>query len=587
VKDSTVQKFAFCVAGTALTIAGPVSAQPAAGSAPAKAIPGLAVHLKPIADAQGRISTLDVELGFETFEAADPRRALRMPIIYANVVTSANAMTQFEARDANGPLRVTIEDDPREPLWHYRNWGFDRRPTGPVTVRYRLAISNELAPLGTAPPLELRNDSAALSGMGTSFLTLPQGENSYRLSVDWDLSALPAGSQAFSSFGEGRASLAEPAPASRFAQTYFMAGKVSGYPSPAPAQGFFSVWQGQTGFDSRELMGWTETMFKEFSGFFRDPELPRYGVFMRRNQVNPGGGAAMPQSFVVTYDKGTDVPDLKLTLAHEMLHSWNIGLDTPADTQAGWYTEGAAVVYARRLPLRFGLITPDDFLRDLNMFAGRYYTNALASTPNKDLPARYWEETRVRTLAYDRGSLYLNTVDDMIRKASRGARSLDDAIFAMMERRRAHPIGPADWEAVLQEQLGSGGKAAVKQFREMLAGGIVLPASDAFGPCFKRVQRPLRRYQLGFESKVLIEPERIIRNLVPGSNAERAGLLNGDRILVPIGQDAIQGDQDRQLTLQIRRGGQNFPITYLPRGETVMAYQWERIAGVPDQKCAL
>jgi hypothetical protein len=43
-------------------------------------------------------------------------------------------------------------------------------------------------------------------------------------------------------------------------------------------------------------------------------------------------------------------------------------------------------------------------------------------------------------------------------------------------------------------------------------------------------------------------------------------------------QDGIQADQHATLTLLIRRGDQTMSITYLPRGETVAAYQWRRIS---------
>jgi predicted metalloprotease with PDZ domain len=97
----------------------------------------------------------------------------------------------------------------------------------------------------------------------------------------------------------------------------------------------------------------------------------------------------------------------------------------------------------------------------------------------------------------------------------------------------------------------------------------------------------LRRYETGFEPQVLAEPRRIVRGVVGGSNAYRAGLRDGDEIVDPVPQDGIQGDQDLELTLKLRRGEQVFEISYLPRGEAVEAYQWERISGVPDSDCAL
>ena len=86
-------------------------------------------------------------------------------------------------------------------------------------------------------------------------------------------------------------------------------------------------------------------------------------------------------------------------------------------------------------------------------------------------------------------------------------------------------------------------------------------------------------------SVVLTEPSRIVRGLVIGSAAERAGLRDGDHIVKPVPQDAVQADQHATLSLLIERDGKEFAITYLPRGETVRAYQWRRVPGVPDTRC--
>ena len=80
---------------------------------------------------------------------------------------------------------------------------------------------------------------------------------------------------------------------------------------------------------------------------------------------------------------------------------------------------------------------------------------------------------------------------------------------------------------------------------------------------------------------------RIVRGLVPGSAAAKAGLQEGDEIVAPVGLDVVQGKQDATLTLQIRRDGKTFPITYLPRGEVTEAYQWRRVTGVPAKKCGI
>jgi len=115
----------------------------------------------------------------------------------------------------------------------------------------------------------------------------------------------------------------------------------------------------------------------------------------------------------------------------------------------------------------------------------------------------------------------------------------------------------------------------------------VIPASEAFGPCFRRVEKTLRRFDLGFGRESLFEEPRRVRGLVEGSEAAMAGLREGDTILRPMPLERVQADQDRKLRLPIQRGGEVLEIEYLPRGEPVQGYLWERIAETPDAGCAL
>ncbi len=236
-----------------------------------------------------------------------------------------------------------------------------------------------------------------------------------------------------------------------------------------------------------------------------------------------------------------------------------------------------AVYYARLLSLRAGQITPAQFLQDLNTTAGRYYTNALIATPNAEIPAPFWADTRVRVLPYDRGSMYFAVVDGGMRAASGGKRTLDDLLLAMLERwQQKSSLDEAAWIGLVTKELGEKGR---KEFEEMLSGATMLPAPGGFGPCFTRTTKMLRRYQLGFEPEVLVEPKRIIRGLIPGSAAERAGIRDGDEITRPVAQDALHGEQDGVLTLNLLRDGKPLEISYVPRGETVQAYQWMRTGG--------
>lgn len=574
----TVRRGWEAVAGSLLLAAAAVFGQSAAA-------PRMDVVLAPGAVApDGTVRDLTVTLILSDVTADTGDAFLHLPFVSSNVDTVAATLDNLRASDDRGSLHLVAKDDAAAAGGSSRRWVPARDVQGDVVVSYDVPVGNTTGSRGAAPPIEFRSEESAVSAGGAIFLLLPDDDVPRRYSLRWDLSALPETAVAMSSYGIGDVEIAALLPPDRFAGSYFMAGAIGHYPDEGTGEGFFGGWQGTPRFDAESLMRWGENLHGWFRDFFRPPEAEPFGVFMRSNPVNPGGGVSLGNSFVVTYDAKTEVEPLQLTLAHEMVHSFVHSLDAPQGLESSWFGEGLAVYYQRLLPLRAGQLSPDAFLKDLNSTAGRYYTNALIDTPNDQIAARFWEDTRVRVLPYDRGSMYFARLDYRIRTASDGKRSLDDLLLQMLELQRVgQPMDKAAWARVLTEELGSSG---IADFEAMLAGAVMLPESDAFGPCFARTQRPLRRYQLGFEPKVLIENPRIVRGLLQDSAAARAGLQNGDEILKPVGQDGIQGEQDAWLTLDIRREGRTFEARYQPRGETVQAWQWERRDGVPDSACA-
>jgi hypothetical protein len=545
--------------------------------------PVFTIVLRPAAaDAENRVRYVDISLTYPIPAVSAGQALLKMPLLISNVVTVAETIQDLSVSDATGSVSVTIKDDPQSGDVTYRHWISSRDTNGALTIHYRAPISNIAAPRGAAPPLELRSDSGAFSGAGETFLLQPEADTKQTVRVHWDLSAMGMGAIGISSLGKGDVTTEQPNGLRSLQRFYFMGGKVELYPHVPPGTGFFSAWHGAAPFDLRDLMASESKLYDFYGNFFHRPANAPYGVFLRENPVNAGGGVELSGSFVTTFGPKTQLDDLKITLAHEMLHTFVGGLDKPEGLLSSWYSEGLAVYYARLLIWRAGQITTDQFLKDLNTTAGRYYTDALIATPNSEIPARFWPDTRIRVLPYDRGSMYFAVVDEQVRAASAGKRSLDDLLLAMLKHREQGPLGQSDWVDLVTEQLGQKGK---DDFEAMLSGATQLPGPGAFGPCLTRTTKMLRRYQLGFEPSVLIEPKRIVRGLIPASAAERAGIRNGDEITQPVPQDQIQGQQDAVLTLKLLRDGKPLEISYVPRGEAVEAYQWVRTKSASDREC--
>jgi len=555
------------------------------GHAALVAGPSVTVLLRPDKpNALNHIPYVDVTITIEgpSFPAGPP--LLRMPLVVSNVETVAATIEQLSASDAKGPLELTFKDDPEGGPAQYRHWQAPRATAGELVVHYRAPISDVLAPRGAAPPLELKSDSGAFSGEGDTCLLLPESELPWKFAIHWDLSRLNPHAIGVSTFGKGDVSPTS-ADLHNLKASFFMAGDVHIYPETPPAAGFFAAWYGNAPFDLLKMVRSEQKLYEFYETFFKRPSTAPYGVFLRENLVNAGGGIELGKSaFVATFGAKTDPDELTITLAHEMLHTFVGSLDTPPGMESSWYSEGLAVYYARLLALRAGQITPAQFLADLNSTAGRYYTDALIHTPNHEIGPNFWIDTRIRVLPYDRGSMYFAVVDGELRATSGGKVKLDDLLLAMLDRRKHNlPLDQADWVEQLKTHLGEKGK---DEFEAMLGGAIQLPEPQGFGPCFTRITKPMRRYQLGFDPKVLVEHKRIVRGLIPGSAAELAGIRNGDEITKPVPQDMLQGQQDGILTLELLRDGKPLKISYLPRAETVDAYQWARTGNLPDNACA-
>ncbi|UYB51132.1 peptidase M61 [Xanthomonas sp. AM6] len=544
-----------------------------------------AITIHAQADAAGsRVQALLVDEAIPLPATPAGATVVAMPHVTSNVPTIAGSVGELPARDDRGAVQLRYRDQGEGPA-RQRQWYAERDIAGTLRFSYRATMTEALAARGAAPPIELRSEEGAFSGAGATFLLHPPSGR-HDIALHWDLSALGAGAHAVSSLQDRNA---DDVDMEALDSSYFMAGKIGLYPQAPDATGFFSAWQGNTPFDAQKLLAWTQQLRQHYQAFFAVPATP-YGVFLRRNRVNPGGGMGMYNSFVVTYDddRGNDPEQLELTLAHEMFHTFQPRMSAQYDGETladAWFNEGMAVFYQARLPFRYGMIDADAFLKDLNYTAARYYTNLLGNAPNSDVAAKFWQDTRIRTLPYDRGFLYFVTVDDALRKASNDRKSLDDLMLAMLQRQqRNKQLGIADWEAVLRDSLG---EDAIKQLHAMLDGAAPLPASDAFGPCFERISQPMRRYELGFAPAVLTESPRIVRDLLPGSAAAKAGVQNGDEITRPVGQDQLQGEQDGILTLQLLRDGKPLTVSYRPRGETVATWQWKRKQGVEEASCSL
>ena len=256
--------------------------------------PSIAARLRPAApDSQGHVPYVDVTLTIDGLSVPANQPLLRIPLVTSNVETVARTLEQLSVHDAHGSLDVSYKDEAASAYEPNRVWASARATSEPVVVHYRAPISEVLAPRGAAPPLELRSDSGAFSGNGLTFLVLPVAQLPYKLSIAWELSQMPARAQAVSTLGPGDLTSATASGVEGLTTSFFMAGDIHLYPQQPPTSGFFAAWYGHPPFDARALMASEQKVYHYYETFFHRPSTAPYGVFLRQNLVNAGGGVEL------------------------------------------------------------------------------------------------------------------------------------------------------------------------------------------------------------------------------------------------------------------------------------------------------
>jgi len=156
-------------------------------------------------------------------------------------------------------------------------------------------------------------------------------------------------------------------------------------------------------------------------------------------------GYSQKHGFVMRYS-GTFGNEKKRVLAHETSHAWignnmQIGNDE-FDNQ--WFGEGFNDYVMLINMVRSGIQNKADFVDYVNkdnLLA--HYSSTVKSVPNDSIRAKFWTDKNIQTLPYKRGFIYAFYLDNQIRLASGGKRTIRDFLLALFKRdRQIHAANP-------------------------------------------------------------------------------------------------------------------------------------------------
>jgi predicted metalloprotease with PDZ domain len=370
------------------------------------------------------------------------------------------------ASGANGAaLRVTKTDK--------NHWRIETTGLPAITVTYRV-YCREL----TERTNWVDNEFAMLNGAATYLtLTEPRAKRPHEvhlvLPAAWTaMSSLPAATdgQAHHYRAEDFDALVDaPILAGRLAIDEF---EVGGKTHAIVHQGDIEFW------DRARYARDTEKIVRETVRFWGSVPYDRYLFF---NVVGDAGGGLEHANSVMLLSNRWQMVDpaayqnmLKLT-AHEFFHAWNVKRLRPIElgpfdydrevyTPSLWIAEGVTEYYARLHIRRTGLSDDAEWLQDISALIRRVQT-----TPGRlvqpiagasfDAWLRhfrpYENSNNVTVNFYTKGALIGFLLDAKIRKATNGAKSLDDAMrLAMARFGGARGYTPQEFQATVREVAG-------------------------------------------------------------------------------------------------------------------------------------
>ncbi len=223
--------------------------------------------------------------------------------------------------------------------------------------------------------------------LGNSILIVPDVPDSLDIDVAW--TDTPSDWRFASSFGLGVGPLRTRQTMRWFRHSLWLGGDLRMRETVVNDRTVAVAMHGSWSFDDRELLRLVRTIIQAERDFFDDHDFPFFLVTaLQIGGDNDQGGTGRVNSFglFLSDDRTIDLR-LKRLLAHEIFHAWN-GDRTERESPEAlvyWFTEGFADYYARRFLLQSGLITPEEYLDDLNANLREYFTSSMLTMSNTTL----------------------------------------------------------------------------------------------------------------------------------------------------------------------------------------------------------
>jgi predicted metalloprotease with PDZ domain len=407
--------------------------------------------------------------------------------------------------------------------------------------------------------------------LGSGAWVLPDLPKDSKLKVSMDWKNVKGNFTLANSFGTNQTAQSFTTDVETFGSSIYVGGDYRIARKNVKGKQLLLATRGKWNFTDEEFAGLVEKIVLATREFWNDFEQPYFLVTLLPIESDPQsksiGGTGLINSFATFVTTNATLNDVAWLIAHEYFHNWNPmafgGMKQP-EQAVYWFSEGFTDFYAYRLLLRAGLIDLEGYAARYNEFLSDYYLSPVLNENNGRIVRDFFSDQAVGKLPYRRGMLLATKWDEIIRRQSNDAKSLDDAmrqIFRQARQKKIKEISTDYVVSVLSQYARHNFAKDVEKYVEK--GDTIGDFNGVLGECVESFAAHSGRFELGFDFETA-RKSKTVAQLVEPSAAYRAGLRNGQKVL---GASVYFGITNKPVELTIEENGQNRKIVYLP--ETV------------------
>lgn len=430
----------------------------------------------------------------------------------------------------------------------------------PISIEYELYETGQ----GTGNPYRPILKTSFFHFIGESAFAYPEydKEKNIRIALKWH--GIPDGWTLANSFGVDQNEQIITATLRDFLHSIYVGGDFRISRFDVENRPVYVAVRGKWTFSDSEFSGHLKKVFSFERAFWNDFDFPFFLVSLIPNgkPCCNYGGTGVSNAFATFVSDSVELKELRHLYTHELLHTWNgrkIERQDPEEL-VYWFSEGFTDYYTRLLNLRAGIISLQEYVDDYNNKVARYYTSTVRNEPNERIRESFWNNDEVGKLPYQRGDLLAHNWNLLIKRETKGKKSLDDFMRDVLNaaQTKHEVVSAAAINKLMIQYVPEG--VLIDISRSIDRGETIVPAANALGPCVQLTQGMTGPFDMGFDYKTSRQ-KGIIVGLKEGTNAFAAGLRNGQSM---VRWDVNRDDFWEDAAIKIKTGSKEKWIRFRP-----------------------